>query len=141
MLIFLVYHWFFSCYKYNSEYLFQGFGAGNFKALFEAIEAEQSQRGNLWEFVIGHHSLIARSTVMPTESSFHQLYPIHNGIWGTFQLSLFIKEMGEYCGSAWSVLLTHNYKQAKVSESNWNVQRHRMRAQSFVGMQDSYPVT
>ena len=27
----------------------QGFGAGNFKALFEAIEAEQSLRGNLWE--------------------------------------------------------------------------------------------
>lgn len=25
----------------------QGFGAGNFKALFEAIEAEQEQRGNL----------------------------------------------------------------------------------------------
>jgi 4-hydroxyphenylpyruvate dioxygenase len=25
----------------------QGFGAGNFKALFEAIEAEQSLRGNL----------------------------------------------------------------------------------------------
>lgn len=24
-----------------------GFGAGNFKALFEAIEAEQAQRGNL----------------------------------------------------------------------------------------------
>ena len=27
--------------------MFQGFGAGNFKALFEAIESEQSQRGNL----------------------------------------------------------------------------------------------
>lgn len=26
----------------------QGFGAGNFKALFEAIEAEQAERGNLW---------------------------------------------------------------------------------------------
>lgn len=26
---------------------FQGFGAGNFKALFEAIEAEQAKRGNL----------------------------------------------------------------------------------------------
>ena len=25
-----------------------GFGAGNFKALFEAIEAEQELRGNLW---------------------------------------------------------------------------------------------
>lgn len=25
----------------------QGFGAGNFKALFEAIEAEQALRGNL----------------------------------------------------------------------------------------------
>ena len=25
----------------------RGFGAGNFKALFEAIEAEQSRRGNL----------------------------------------------------------------------------------------------
>jgi len=25
----------------------QGFGAGNFKALFEAIEAEQAKRGNL----------------------------------------------------------------------------------------------
>jgi len=25
----------------------QGFGAGNFKSLFEAIEAEQAQRGNL----------------------------------------------------------------------------------------------
>jgi len=27
--------------------LFQGFGAGNFKALFEAFEAEQDIRGNL----------------------------------------------------------------------------------------------
>lgn len=27
--------------------LFQGFGAGNFKALFEAIELDQAQRGNL----------------------------------------------------------------------------------------------
>jgi 4-hydroxyphenylpyruvate dioxygenase-like putative hemolysin len=26
---------------------FQGFGAGNFKALFEAIEMDQEQRGNL----------------------------------------------------------------------------------------------
>ena len=25
----------------------QGFGAGNFKALFESIELEQAQRGNL----------------------------------------------------------------------------------------------
>jgi 4-hydroxyphenylpyruvate dioxygenase len=25
----------------------RGFGAGNFKALFEAIEAEQARRGNL----------------------------------------------------------------------------------------------
>jgi 4-hydroxyphenylpyruvate dioxygenase-like putative hemolysin len=31
----------------TAEYFFQGFGAGNFKALFEAIEAEQFQRGNL----------------------------------------------------------------------------------------------
>ncbi len=27
--------------------LFQGFGAGNFKSLFEAIEADQAERGNL----------------------------------------------------------------------------------------------
>lgn len=26
---------------------FQGFGAGNFKSLFEAIELEQARRGNL----------------------------------------------------------------------------------------------
>jgi len=26
---------------------FQGFGAGNFKSLFEAIEADQKARGNL----------------------------------------------------------------------------------------------
>ena len=26
---------------------FQGFGAGNFKALFESIEIEQNERGNL----------------------------------------------------------------------------------------------
>lgn len=26
----------------------QGFGAGNFKALFEAIERAQAERGNLW---------------------------------------------------------------------------------------------
>ncbi len=26
---------------------FQGFGAGNFKALFEAIERDQAARGNL----------------------------------------------------------------------------------------------
>jgi 4-hydroxyphenylpyruvate dioxygenase len=26
----------------------RGFGEGNFKALFEAIEREQAQRGNLW---------------------------------------------------------------------------------------------
>jgi 4-hydroxyphenylpyruvate dioxygenase-like putative hemolysin len=31
----------------NCLIFFQGFGAGNFKALFEAIEAEQFQRGNL----------------------------------------------------------------------------------------------
>lgn len=28
-------------------FYFQGFGAGNFKALFEAIEADQAERGNL----------------------------------------------------------------------------------------------
>jgi hypothetical protein len=28
-------------------FLFQGFGAGNFKSLFEAIEADQDERGNL----------------------------------------------------------------------------------------------
>ena len=27
-----------------------GFGAGNFKSLFEAIELEQARRGNLWLF-------------------------------------------------------------------------------------------
>ena len=27
--------------------VFQGFGAGNFKSLFEAIEADQADRGNL----------------------------------------------------------------------------------------------
>ena len=27
----------------------QGFGAGNFKALFESIELDQASRGNLWE--------------------------------------------------------------------------------------------
>lgn len=27
--------------------LLQGFGAGNFKALFEAIESDQAERGNL----------------------------------------------------------------------------------------------
>lgn len=27
--------------------IFQGFGAGNFKALFEAIEKDQDARGNL----------------------------------------------------------------------------------------------
>ena len=26
----------------------RGFGVGNFKALFEAIELEQARRGNLW---------------------------------------------------------------------------------------------
>lgn len=31
----------------NCLTFFQGFGAGNFKALFEAIEVEQFQRGNL----------------------------------------------------------------------------------------------
>ena len=35
--------------------LLQGFGAGNFQSLFEALEADQASRGNLWEpFVIGH---------------------------------------------------------------------------------------
>ena len=28
---------------------FEGFGAGNFKSLFEAIEREQELRGNLFE--------------------------------------------------------------------------------------------
>ena len=28
--------------------ILQGFGAGNFKSLFEAIEADQAERGNLW---------------------------------------------------------------------------------------------
>ena len=28
-------------------YMFQGFGAGNFKALFTAIEIDQNERGNL----------------------------------------------------------------------------------------------
>lgn len=31
----------------NNISLFQGFGAGNFKSLFEAIEADQDARGNL----------------------------------------------------------------------------------------------
>ena len=31
----------------NKLYIFQGFGAGNFKSLFEAIEADQAERGNL----------------------------------------------------------------------------------------------
>lgn len=34
-------------YEIIQRYHHQGFGAGNFKALFEAIEAEQSKRGNL----------------------------------------------------------------------------------------------
>ena len=29
-------------------FFFQGFGVGNFKALFDAIELEQAERGNLW---------------------------------------------------------------------------------------------
>ena len=29
------------------DVVMQGFGAGNFKALFEAIELEQAKRGNL----------------------------------------------------------------------------------------------
>ena len=34
--------------KINHSLLFlQGFGAGNFKSLFEAIEADQAERGNL----------------------------------------------------------------------------------------------
>ena len=32
---------------YVNSFCFQGFGAGNFKALFEAIEADQAERGNL----------------------------------------------------------------------------------------------
>lgn len=31
----------------HEYYLLQGFGAGNFKALFEAIESDQAERGNL----------------------------------------------------------------------------------------------
>ena len=40
-------------YNHSKRYLmmlcffFQGFGVGNFKALFEAIELEQAERGNL----------------------------------------------------------------------------------------------
>ena len=40
-------------YNHSKRYLmmlcffFQGFGEGNFKALFEAIELEQAERGNL----------------------------------------------------------------------------------------------
>ena len=30
----------------------QGFGAGNFKSLFEAIELDQAARGNLWMSVL-----------------------------------------------------------------------------------------
>lgn len=33
--------------QFNLPLLFQGFGAGNFKALFEAIELDQAERGNL----------------------------------------------------------------------------------------------
>ena len=33
---------------YSSVSFFQGFGAGNFKSLFEAIEQDQAQRGNLY---------------------------------------------------------------------------------------------
>lgn len=29
-------------------FFFQGFGAGNFKSLFEAIELDQERRGNLY---------------------------------------------------------------------------------------------
>ena len=32
---------------YTILYFFQGFGAGNFKSLFEAIEKDQDARGNL----------------------------------------------------------------------------------------------
>ncbi|VDK46131.1 unnamed protein product [Anisakis simplex] len=32
----------------NHQMLFEGFGAGNFKALFESIEMEQNERGNLF---------------------------------------------------------------------------------------------
>ena len=37
------------CYVYNGGniFYFQGFGAGNFKALFESIEIDQDERGNL----------------------------------------------------------------------------------------------
>ena len=31
----------------NAHFLSQGFGAGNFKSLFEAIEMDQAERGNL----------------------------------------------------------------------------------------------
>ena len=33
--------------KILNDVFFQGFGVGNFKALFEAIELEQAERGNL----------------------------------------------------------------------------------------------
>jgi hypothetical protein len=33
---------------YGTNCAFKGFGAGNFKALFESIEAEQNERGNLF---------------------------------------------------------------------------------------------
>ena len=36
-------------YLFTALSLFsQGFGAGNFKSLFEAIEQDQAQRGNLY---------------------------------------------------------------------------------------------
>ena len=35
-------------FVYSSVSFFQGFGAGNFKSLFEAIEQDQAQRGNLY---------------------------------------------------------------------------------------------
>lgn len=34
--------------NFNSLPTLQGFGAGNFKALFESIELEQNERGNLF---------------------------------------------------------------------------------------------
>ena len=41
----------------NSFTDLQGFGAGNFKALFEAIELDQEARGNLWTSVRNLSSL------------------------------------------------------------------------------------
>ena len=45
----------------------RGFGVGNFKALFEAIEIEQARRGNLWPRPEARHRL-AFGPLMSTES-------------------------------------------------------------------------